>query len=194
MKLITDIKSVFYGVDKTNKTNLKKVTKSFYSKDKCFIKLYNILEDKNILYTDDVKNDENIDCSSLQSVKAPFDLLHADIADIRFFAKSATNLKYCLLIVDLFTSKIYLYPIKSKKLFNFYEDILNKREKDKPLCLQADQEFQQNEIKTLNSKHNIKNFSSRIRGEKSFAAEQKIREFKKPLFKRKKIHKSSSTK
>ena len=37
-------------------------------------------------------------------------------------------------------------------------------------------------------------FSSRTRGEKAFAAEQKIREFKKLLFKRKKNHKSSSNK
>ena len=57
-----------------------------------------------------------IDCSVLYIIKRPFDLLHAHIADIRFFSKSAVDPKYCLLIVGLFTSKIYTYPIKSKNL------------------------------------------------------------------------------
>ena len=57
--------------------------------------------------------------------------------------------------------------LSKKKLSDFYEDISNKREKDKPSRLQTDQEHQQNEIKNLNSKHNIKMFSSRIRGGKA---------------------------
>ena len=36
-------------------------------------------------------------------------------------------------------------------------------------------------------------FSSRVRGGKAYAAEQKIREFKKLLFKNKKAHKKTST-
>ena len=52
-------------------------------------------------------NKKNIDRSTLFSVQSPFDLLHADIAYIRFLAKSAADPKYCLLFVDLFTSKIY---------------------------------------------------------------------------------------
>ena len=55
--------------------------------------------------------------------------------------------------------------------------------------LQTDQEFQQNEIKKLNLKYNVEMFSSRVHGGKAFAAEQKIREFKKILFKSKKLHK-----
>ena len=43
--------------------------------------------------------------STLYSFKAPFELLHADIADIRFLVKSAVNPKCCLLFTDLFTSK-----------------------------------------------------------------------------------------
>ena len=43
-------------------------------------------------------------------------MLHADIADIRFLAKSAVAPKYCLLLVDLFTSKIYLYRMKNRSL------------------------------------------------------------------------------
>ena len=55
-------------------------------------------------------------------------MLHADIADIRFLAKSAVDPKYFFLLVDLFTSKIYVYPMKNrslltKKLGLFHNDI-----------------------------------------------------------------------
>ena len=55
---------------------------------------------------------KNIDRSTLYSFKGSFELLHADITDLRFLAKSAVNPKYCRLIVDLFTSNIYTYPMK----------------------------------------------------------------------------------
>ena len=54
----------------------------------------------------------NIGRSTLYSFKDSFELLHADISDLRFLAKSAVDPKYCRLIVDLFTSKIYTYPMK----------------------------------------------------------------------------------
>ena len=46
-------------------------------------------------------------------------MLHADIADLRFLAKSAADPKYCLLLVDLFTSKIYVYPMKKRSLLAY---------------------------------------------------------------------------
>ena len=55
--------------------------------------------------------------------------------------------------------------------------------------LQTDLEFLQNEIKKLNKKYNVDMFSTKLRGGKAFAAEQKIREFKKLLFKSKRLHK-----
>ena len=60
--------------------------------------------------------------------------------------------------------------------------------------LQTDQEFQQNEIKKINLKYNVEMFSSQIRGGKAFAAEQKIREFKKILFKTKNTYRMSKKK
>ena len=76
-----------------------------------------------------------------------FEILHVDISIIRFFSKSAVNPRYFLLAVDLFTSKIYTDPMKSKnllkkKLAKFYNDIPKKRDKYKVMCLQVDQEFQ----------------------------------------------------
>ena len=62
------------------------------------------------------------------------------------------------------------------------------------ITVQTDLEFQQNEMKRLNKKYKIEMFSGNIRSGKAFAAEQKIREFKKPLFKSKKLHKATSSK
>ena len=110
------------------------------------MKLYNELEAKNNLYinknsefnlplfTPFVEQIKNIDRPPLYSFKGPFELLHADIADIRFLANSEVDPKYCLLFLDLFTSKIYTYPIKNrtllkKKLEVFYNDISKKKKR-----------------------------------------------------------------
>ena len=112
-------------------------------------------------------------------------MIHGDIADLRFLSKSAVDSKYCLLIVDLFSSKIYVYAMKNrsllaKKLNLFYNDIKNKRTGKIPL--QTDLEFNQNQIKKLNNDFNVEMFHTKVRGGKAFAAEQKIREFKKILY------------
>ena len=90
----------------------------------------------------------NVDHSTLYNIGKPFELLHADITDTRFLAKSAVDPKYCLLLMDLFTSKVCIYPMKSrnllaKKLKLFYEDVKNKR--TGRMRLQTDLEF--NKIK-----------------------------------------------
>ena len=69
----------------------------------------------------------------------------------------------------------------AKKMQLFYEDIEEKRPKNKKMRLKTDLEFQQNKIKRLNSKYNVEIFSSKTRGGKAFAAEQKIRDLKKLL-------------
>ena len=126
-----------------------------------FVNLYNQLEDKNFhqninlsLVTPFVNKRSNIDHSTLYSISKPFELLHADIDDIRFLAKSVVDPKYCLLIADLFSSKIYVYPMKNRSLLAknlklFYEDIKQKR--TGRMCLETDLEFKQNQIKKLNN-------------------------------------------
>ena len=109
-----DPKSVFYLVGNLSKSVIKKGSKSLYEKDKVFVSLYKQLDDKNIRQKHDIlpavtpfiNMKSNVDHPTLFSVNKPFDLLHADIADTRFLAKSAVDPKYCLLLVDLFTSKI----------------------------------------------------------------------------------------
>ena len=44
-----------------------------------------------------------------------FQMLNADFGNLEFWGKSATNPAYCLLFVNLFTSKVYVYLMKSRK-------------------------------------------------------------------------------
>ena len=126
---------IFYSVLNLSRSILNKARKSTYDKDKVFVNSYNKLEDKNFYQNNNlpsvmpfVNKRSNIDHSTLYRISKPFELLYADIADIRILAKSAIDPKYSLLIVDLFSSKIYIYSIKNrsllaKRLKLFYEDI-----------------------------------------------------------------------
>ena len=118
-------KSVFYTINRSTKLLIKKAKTSFYDKDKVFVNLYGQIEDKDFfkkenetlpLVTPFVDKKTNIEHSTLYSFHKPFEMLHADIADIRFLAKSAVDPKYFFLLVDLFTSKIYVYPMKNRSL------------------------------------------------------------------------------
>ena len=120
-----DPKSVFYSVGNLSNTILKKASKTFYEKDKVFVNSYNQLENKNFhqkcnilpVVTPFISSKSNADHSMLYSILSkPFELLHADIADTRFLPKSSVDRKYCLLLVDLFTSKVYVYPMKNRSL------------------------------------------------------------------------------
>ena len=185
--LQNDWKSVFYSTNKITKLILKKAKMAPYNKDDIFVKLYEQIEDKNFyknenlpLVTPYIDKKSNIDHSMLYSISRPFEALHADIADLRFLAKSAVDPKYCLLIVNLFTSKIYVYPMKNrsllaKKMEIFYDNIQPKR--TGKMHLQTDLEFNQSKIKALNKKFDVEMFHTKIRGGKAFSAEQKIREF-----------------
>ena len=111
-----DRKSIFYSIENLSRTIQNKARKSTYDKDKVFVNLCNQLEYKNLYRNDNlplvtlfVNNRSNIDHSTFYSISKPFELLHVDIADLRFLAKSAADSEYCLLIVDLFSSKIYVY-------------------------------------------------------------------------------------
>ena len=164
-----------------------KLKKSKYAEDKKFFKLLNLLENNvifepdNVTRTDYVEKRE-IDHSALYSFDGPFQLFHADVANLEFLGKNATFPQYVLVLVDLFSSKVYTYPMKSRKqirqkLEQFYRDVKSKR-KGKQRRLQVDQEFQQVKIKDLNDLNNVSMFSTSLRGRKAFAAEQKIRELK----------------
>ena len=202
-KLLENENSVLFAADQLNARLLHKIKKSSYDKDQVFYKLFKKLESKEEqdviekeskvpFYTPFVENKKDIDRSSaLYTVNGPLQFCHADLAYLQVFGKSAVDPKYTLLCVDLFTSKVYVYTLKTKnnlakKLEQFYKEIDFKRVKNETMRLQVDLEFQQNQIKKINQKYNVEMFSSKTRGGKAFAAEQKIREFKKILFRIKK--------
>ena len=73
-----------------------------------------VFEPENVNRTDNVEKIE-IDHLTLYSFNAPFQLLHADIGNLEFLGKNATFPQYVLVIVDLLSSKVYTYPMKSRK-------------------------------------------------------------------------------
>ena len=198
-KLLENENSVLFAADKITLRLLEKLRKSSYDKDQVFYRLFRELE-RDIDNDDDdddaelpfntpfLEQRKDIDRSSaLYSINGPLQLFHADLAYLQFFAKSAVDPKYALVCVDLFTSKVYVYSLRTKnnlfkKMEEFYKEIDPKRDRDKTVRLQVDLEFEQTKIKQLNEKYNIDMFSTKTRGGKAFAAEQKIREFKKILF------------
>lgn len=198
-KLNKDPNSVLYTASSITNNLLKKLRKSSYQKDKSFLSLYintsKKVDNINVNSDDDSVtiphfvrpvNIREYTRGTLYSVTRPLELMHADVADIRYLKVSGSEPKYLLLVVDLYSSKIYTYPMKdkaslAKKLLRFYDDINQKRKLDNLIRIQTDMEFEQNEIKKLNKKCNIEMFSSKLNDGHAFAAEQKVRSVKELL-------------
>ena len=205
LKLVQNENSVLFAADQINTRLLNRLKKSSYDKDQVFYKLFkkleneeekeDIIESQIPFHTPFIEQRKDIDRSSaLYTVNGPLQFFHADLAYLQFFAKSAVDPKYALLCVDLFTQKVYVYTLRTKnnlvkKLEEFYKEIDIKRVKNEKMRLQVDLEFQQNKIKNINKKYNVDMFTTKNRGGKAYAAEQKIREFKKTLFRIKKTYK-----
>ena len=187
-----DSKSALFTIEQLNDKTLTKMKKSSYVKDKKIVNIFDLL-DKEVDFKTETKTshvplkaeylqkDDDIGRSTLYSFGSPFELLHADVGNLEFLGKSAANPKYFLLLVDLFTSKTYVYPMKNRKLIalkleKFYKDVSEKR-KNKKMRLQTDLEFKQKKIFDLSKKYNVEMFLTAVRT-KTFAAEQKNRELK----------------
>ena len=135
-KLKTIPSSVAFAEEILDKKLLLKFKKSKYIEEKNFFKLKNInsnifFEAENVNRTDYVEKRE-IDHSTLYSFDRPFQLFHADVGNLEFLGKNATFPQYVLVLVDLFSSKTYTYPMKSRKqirqkLEEFYRDVRSKR-------------------------------------------------------------------
>ena len=143
----------------------------------------NVLEDEEKVHTR-VEFDEKreIDRLTFYSFDGPFQLIHADVGNSEFLVKNARIPRYVLLVVDLYSSIVYVYLMRSRKqilqkMKLIYDEVTNKR-KNKIMRLQVDNEFQQVKIKDLNDQNNVEMFTTSARGGKAFAAEQKIRELK----------------
>ena len=168
---------------------LKKLEKSKYEKDNELLKLIDLADNKDFLDDNKVPTradyyveKREIDRSTLYSFHGPFQLLHADVGNLEFLVKNATFPQYVLVIVDLHSSEVYTYKMKSRKqilqkMKLFHDEVRSKR-KGKRMRLQVDNEFQQVKTKDLNDENNVEMCTSSVRGGKAFAAEQKIRELK----------------
>ena len=138
-----DAKSVLFTEENINDKFFKKIKKSRYEKDIEFVKLFdrneNFLEDEKStipIKTMFVEKKDDIDRSTFYSFDGPFQFLHVDFGNLEFLGKSATNPKYCLLFINLFTSKVNVYPMKSRKsILNkkeiFYKEVEGKRKSQK---------------------------------------------------------------
>ena len=62
--------------------------------------------------TTDFVDKGEIDRSTLYSFDGPFQLLHADIGNLEFLGKNATFPQYALVVVDLYSSKVYVYLMR----------------------------------------------------------------------------------
>ena len=139
-KLSVDEKSVLFAKGETldNKT-IKKISKSSYVKDKVLLNLYNEFvknggktsdfKDKKVVVNTPFTQEKSVTQRGdmLHTIDSPMQLIHADVADLNFFSESAVAPKYCLVCVDLFTSKTYTYGMKKKshlpsKLEKFFSE------------------------------------------------------------------------
>ena len=137
-KLKLDPLSVAFAEETLDKQLLLKLKKSKYAADKNFFNLVNLLENDSVIFdadnvnrTDYAKKRE-IEHSTLYSFSSPFELLHVDVRNLEFLGNNATFPRYVLVVVDLFSSKVYTYMMKSRKqvkqkLEQFYQEVENKR-------------------------------------------------------------------
>ena len=159
-KLKIDPSRVAFAEEILYKKLLARLKKSKYVEDNNCFKRVNLLENNNVIFdVDNVNRTDYVekreaDRSILYSFSRSFELIHADVGNLEFLGKNATFPRYVLVVVDLFSSKVYAYPMKSRKqirqrLEQFYEDVRDKR-KGKKMRLQVDQEFRLLQIKDLN--------------------------------------------
>ena len=117
--LKTDPNSVLFSKEKIDERLFKKFKKSKYVKGSLFLKLIfladNRLENEEKISTRaDFIEKQEIDRSSLYSFGGPFQLVHVDIGNLEFLGSSPTTPRYVLLAVDLYSSKVYVYPMRSR--------------------------------------------------------------------------------
>ena len=125
------------------KNLIKKAKNYIYEKGKVLFNIYDNLDKENKkneslfekppLTAQFIEKRTDIDRSILFRFAGPFQLLQADIAYISILAKSALNSKFCLLFVNLFTSKIYTFPMKTRTSYlkkqNSFITIYKKKKK-----------------------------------------------------------------
>ena len=118
--LKTNQNSVLFSEEKIDSRLLKKLKKSKYAKDSLLLNLIGLVEQKiddeeKVPTRVDYVEKREIDRSTLYSFHGPFQLIHADMQNLEFLGKTATTPRYILLAVHLYSSKVYVYPMRSRK-------------------------------------------------------------------------------
>ena len=114
---------------------MKKFKKSKYAKNSLLFKLIyladNKLDDKEKVPTRaDYVEKREIDRSNLYIFDGSLQLIHADVANLELLGKNVRISRYVLLVVDLYSLKVYVYPMRSRKqilqkMKLFYDEIKN---------------------------------------------------------------------
>ena len=149
--LKTDPNSALFSEEGIDQRLLKKMKKSRYSKDSHLLKLILLADNRD--FSDDDKiptradyvEKREIDRPTFYSFDGPFQILHADVGNLEFLGKNATIPQYGLAVVDLYSSQIYVYPMRPRKqmlqkMKLFYDQVKSKR-KSKRMRLHVDNNF-----------------------------------------------------
>ena len=110
--------------------------------------------------------------------------MHVDIADLEFLDKTAATLTNAVLAVDPSSSKVYIYPIRSRKQFlknmnELYVPIDTNQKKASNMLLRTGIKFSRKKIKDLNGKYNVTLFTTSVRGGNHLLPNKKLENLKK---------------
>ena len=115
------------------------------------------------------------------STSEPLQLFQADLADLRYLKPHSNDSNYALVIVDVYSQRVYTYGIYRKsdtvrKMKDFFQTI-----KVRGIRMQVDLggEFHNREMKQLFLANKSVLYSTKMNHGHAFYAEQKIREIKK---------------
>ena len=118
---------------------MKKLKKSKYAKNFLWLKLIyladNKLDDEEKVPTRvDYVEKKETDRSTLYSFDGTLQLINADVGNLEFLEKNETIPRYVLQAVNLYSSNVYVYLMRSRqqiiqKMKAFYGEIKNKRKK-----------------------------------------------------------------
>ena len=118
----------------------------------------------------------------------------ADLADIGYLRPTAHEAKYVLIIVDVYSQRVYLYPLYRKDktidaFKQFLQDTEGVRDKGVQVYIQTDEgtEFFDRPLLRLFADNGIQLFTTKMNKGHAFMAEQKIRELKKKMTKLKSL-------
>ena len=115
--LKTYLNSVLFSEETIDNRLLKKLKRSKYLKDSQLLKFIFLADNKDFLDDDktptrtDYIEKRKIDGSMLYGFDGSFQSLHANFGDLEFLGKNATIPQYVLMVADLYSSKVYVYPM-----------------------------------------------------------------------------------